>query len=51
MNNLRKFNTLADYQNAELVRPAVSLIAIDSSLHYDKPQDESDSPIDFGDPE
>ena len=37
MNNLRKFETLSDYQNAELVRPAVSLIAADDSLYYDKP--------------
>lgn len=36
MNNLRKFNTLADYQSAELVKPAVSLIASDDSVHFDQ---------------
>ena len=35
-NNLRKFNTLADYQSAELVKPAVSLIASDDSVHFDQ---------------
>ena len=34
--NLRKFETLSDYQSAELIRPAVSLIGADNSVHFDQ---------------
>lgn len=35
-NNLRKFNTLAEYQSAELVKPAVSLIAATDEVYFDQ---------------
>lgn len=34
--NLRKFSTLAEYQAAELIKPAVSLIAADDSVYFDQ---------------
>lgn len=34
--NLRKFATLAEYQAAELIKPAVSLIAADDSVYFDQ---------------
>ena len=34
--NLRKFSTLAEYQAAELIKPAVSLIAADDSIYFDQ---------------
>lgn len=42
--NLRKFATMADYDNAELVYPAVSWIVSGDTLAYDKtePQPEPD---------
>lgn len=40
-NNLRKFNTLADYQAAELVKPAVSLIADTDDVYFDQ----KDAPV------
>lgn len=42
MNNLRKFDTLADYEEAELVKPAVSLIAEDDSVFFDQKDEEED---------
>ena len=36
MNNLRKFNTEADYQAAELNYPAVSWIVSGDTVHFDK---------------
>lgn len=40
-NNLRKFNTLADYQAAVLVKPAVSLIAATDEVIFDQ----KDAPV------
>lgn len=40
-NNLRKFNTLAEYQSAELVKPAVSLIAATDEVYFDQ----KDAPV------
>ena len=42
MNNLRKFSTLEDYEEAELVKPAVSLIAEDDSVFFDQKDEEED---------
>ena len=35
-NNLRKFNTYSDYEAAELVKPAVSLIAATDEVYFDQ---------------
>lgn len=35
-NNLRKFNTYSDYEAAELVKPAVSLIAATDDVYFDQ---------------
>ena len=35
-NNLRKFNTYSDYEAAELVKPAVSLIADTDEVYFDQ---------------
>lgn len=43
MNNLRKFSTLEDYQEAELVKPAVSLIASDDSVFFDQKEAEPEA--------
>jgi hypothetical protein len=40
-NNLRKFNTYSDYQSAELVKPAVSLIAATDEVYFDQ----KDAPV------
>lgn len=47
MNNLRKFSTLEDYEEAELVKPAVSLIAEDDSVFFDQKEAEPE-PEAFG---
>lgn len=47
MNNLRKFSTLADYEEAELVKPAVSLIAEDDTVFFDQKEAEPE-PEAFG---
>lgn len=43
MNNLRKFSTLEDYEEAELVKPAVSLIASDDSVFFDQKEAEPEA--------
>ena len=43
MNNLRKFSTLEDYQEAELVKPAVSLIAEDDTVFFDQKEAEPEA--------
>lgn len=49
MNNLRKFSTLADYQEAELVKPAVSLIADTDEVYFDQKEPEPEpEPEAFG---
>jgi len=40
-NNLRKFNTYSDYEAAELVKPAVSLIASTAEVYFDQ----KDAPV------
>ena len=40
-NNLRKFNTYSDYEAAELVKPAVSLIAATDEVYFDQ----KDAPV------
>jgi len=40
-NNLRKFNTYSDYEAAELVKPAVSLIAATNEVYFDQ----KDAPV------
>ena len=42
MNNLRKFDTFQDYEEAELVKPAVSLIAEDDSVFFDQKDEEEE---------
>ena len=42
MNNLRKFSTLEDYEEAELVKPAVSLIADTDEVFFDQKDEEED---------
>lgn len=43
MNNLRKFDTFEDYEEAELVKPAVSLIAEDDSVFFDQKETEPEA--------
>lgn len=43
MNNLRKFSTLEDYEEAELVKPAVSLIAEDDTVFFDQKEAEPEA--------
>ena len=43
MNNLRKFDTFQDYEEAELVKPAVSLIAEDDSVFFDQKEAEPEA--------
>lgn len=43
MNNLRKFDTFEDYEEAELVKPAVSLIAEDDSVFFDQKEAEPEA--------
>lgn len=43
MNNLRKFSTFEDYEEAELVKPAVSLIASDDSVFFDQKEAEPEA--------
>ena len=43
MNNLRKFSTFEDYEEAELVKPAVSLIAEDDSVFFDQKEAEPEA--------
>ena len=43
MNNLRKFDTFQDYEEAELVKPAVSLIASDDSVFFDQKEAEPEA--------
>ena len=42
MNNLRKFDTFQDYEEAELVKPAVSLIAEDDTVLFDQKDEEEE---------
>ena len=42
MNNLRKFSTFQDYEEAELVKPAVSLIADTDEVYFDQKDEEED---------
>lgn len=47
MNNLRKFDTFQDYEEAELVKPAVSLIADTDEVYFDQKEAEPE-PEAFG---
>jgi len=43
MNNLRKFDTFQDYEEAELVKPAVSLIADTDEVYFDQKEAEPEA--------
>lgn len=43
MNNLRKFSTFEDYEEAELVKPAVSLIADTDEVFFDQKEAEPEA--------